>query len=128
VKIPNGCTRIGQGAFLGTAIKQVVVPNDCEIGISAFHNCRSLRTVTVGTGRSKSICPSHEDRGVRGRIAGYAFSGCTALISVTLSSTLQSIGGYAFEGCPALATIANPKGCRVHKDAFYGDSTCVTEL
>jgi hypothetical protein len=58
----------------------------------------------------------------------FAFSGCAALASVTLPSTLQLISDYAFEHCLALTTIAIPEGCQVDNGAFYGSKTRVTHL
>ncbi|MDO4484763.1 MAG: leucine-rich repeat domain-containing protein [Clostridia bacterium] len=38
-------------------------------------------------------------------VSGYAFSGCTALEEITLSSTVISVGSSAFAGCTALKTV-----------------------
>ena len=36
------------------------------------------------------------------RIGDYAFAGCTGLTSVTIGSSVTSIGYAAFAGCPLL--------------------------
>jgi hypothetical protein len=41
---------------------------------------------------------------------------------VTLPSSVQSIGSCGFGNCKSLATIAVPKGCRLHSGAFLGCS------
>jgi hypothetical protein len=56
----------------------------------------------------------------------YAFVGCTRLASVTLPSSVQSISNCGLGNCTSLATIAVPKGCRLHKNAFWGCSPRVT--
>jgi hypothetical protein len=91
-----------------------VIPAGCEIGRSAFQTCRSLTIVRIGRG-----CTT---------IGPFAFDCCDALASVTLPSTMRSIGQEAFADCAALATIAIPRECRVHKWAFSGSATRVTEL
>jgi hypothetical protein len=45
---------------------------------------------------------------------------------VTLPSSVQSIGDHGFDQLPSQATIAVPKGCKLHKDAFWGCSPRVT--
>jgi hypothetical protein len=91
-----------------------VIPGGCGICSLAFQFCRSLTTVTLGMGCTK--------------IDGSAFRDCTALASVVLPRTLKSIGWEAFRGCLALSTIAIPKDCQVHRYAFIGSKTRVTDL
>jgi hypothetical protein len=114
VGIPCGCSLIGNSAFGYCALREVVIPDGCDVGASAFEACESLTTVTIGTGCT---------------MIGYAaFFRCTALASVAVPTTLKTIGPRAFGMCPALATIALPKGFRLYTGVFDGNTTCVTQL
>ena len=54
-------------------------------------------------------------------ISPNAFNGCTALVSVTLPESIQSIYASAFEGCTALQSIVIPDATTlVFIRAFYG--------
>jgi hypothetical protein len=114
VEVPKSCIRVGDGAFIASGLKQVMIPDGCEVENWAFHRCRFLTTVTIGTG-----CTT---------IGRATFRDCTALARVTLPSTLKSIGTSAFRECPALATIAIPRQCQVDRHAFQGSKTRVTGL
>jgi hypothetical protein len=114
VKIPSSCEAIDPDAFAFCALREVMIPDGCEIGSAAFEKCIFLTTVTIGAG-----CTT---------VARYAFVGCAALSSVVLPSTLKLIDCWAFGDCPALVTIAIPNGCYVSEDAFDGSKTRVTEL
>ena len=51
----------------------------------------------------------------------YAFSGCTSLTSITIPSSVTSIGNSTFYGCRSLASITIPSSVTsIGDDAFYG--------
>ena len=76
-----------------------------SIGINAFANCNSLRSVTIPNGIT-SI-------GIR------AFSNCSNLTSVTIPESVTSIKANAFSGCSSLISITIPKNVTgIGKDAF----------
>ena len=91
--IPDGVTRIGEGAFYGSVnLASVAIPNSVtNIGPYAFYNCSSLASVMVG-GRVKSI----ED---------CAFEYCNSLTSVVLPSSMERIGPSAFYDCTNLSCV-----------------------
>ncbi len=92
-------------------IPQTVVYEDeiysvVEIGEYAFHNCPSLKSVSL----PKNL--SH----IRKR----AFYGCSSLSSVSLSSNLNTIGERAFYSCSSLASINLPNSVTfIDERAFY---------
>ena len=57
-------------------------------------------------------------------ICDYAFGDCNSLTSLTLPSSLQSIGGGAFEGCSSLTSLTFPSSLQSIGDgAFWGCSS-----
>jgi hypothetical protein len=61
------------------------------IGLSAFENCKALKTVTP--------------KGLN-QIASFAFKGCTGLNNVSMPPSLKSIGYSCFANTPHAATWA----------------------
>jgi hypothetical protein len=114
VRIPNGCACVGYCSFSGGSIKEITIPDRCEVDEQAFEQCTRLTTVTVGVG-CKAIGHS-------------AFEGCAALASVRLPFTLEGVGAWAFGDCPALDAIAIPRKCRVDSDAFSQSPTRVVRV
>lgn len=56
-------------------------------------------------------------------LVNYEFSGCTNLKSITLPSTIKSIGNNAFDGCSSLTTINIPDSVTsIREAAFRGCS------
>ena len=103
LEIPSGTTKIGYGAFRGTNLTSVTIPDSVtEIGSYAFYDCDNLTSVTIGSGVTE--------------IGGYAFYGCTSLASVTIPDSVTEIGKYAFYGCDALTsvTFANTTGWHIY--------------
>ena len=67
-----------------------------SIGESAFRNCSSLTSVTIGNSVTS--------------IGGYAFEGCSDLTYVTIGNSVTSIGSSAFEDCSGLSSITVAQG------------------
>jgi hypothetical protein len=133
--------RIGNGAFSGTAITQLVLPDAVtEIGEAAFEDCTALEKITFG----KGITTFH----------GAAFNGCSALATIevaedhpnlvidreslvdkstgtlllgtnnskiNLEGLVKAIGPYAFAGRDQKTSIFMPKSVtQIGESAFYG--------
>ena len=98
VTIPEGITKIGEGAFAGrTDITAVHFPeNPLWIAESAFRGC---------TGLTELDFPDTIDF-----IGSYAFAGCTGLEHVHLGQvdSRTTIQTYAFAGCTGLKSIYIP--------------------
>ena len=62
-----------------------------SIGRSAFEECSSLTSITIGNSVTS--------------IEWYAFYGCSSLTSITIPNSVTSIGGGAFYGCLSLTSI-----------------------
>ena len=87
------------GSFCGcTALKSITIPASCEeIGGGAFDSCNSLESVVFELGSRLKIIDG-------GKVDG-AFSYCTALKSITIPASCETIGCLAFKGCVALEQV-----------------------
>ena len=113
ITIGNSVTNIGSLAFEGcsslesatipalaasyiskTNLKTVVITSGDSIGNSAFCNCTSLTSVTIGNSVTS--------------IENFAFEGCSSLTSMTIPDSVTSIGYSAFKGCSSLTSITIP--------------------
>ena len=89
---------IGENAFYNcTALRAITIPSSCEtIGKAAFKECRVLGQVSFENGSMlKSI-----DGGIdsKGNYVG-AFCECSALKSITIPASCETIGVAAFRKC-----------------------------
>ena len=92
VIIPEGVTVIGSGAFAGSGITCVTMPDSVvKIDKEAFEKCTKLKTVEF----SKNL----EEIGYE------AFARCKGLKALDLPDTLRTVGGGAFGGCEKLSDV-----------------------
>ena len=148
--IPSSVTSIGGSAFRGcSGLTSVTIPNSVtSIGSDAFYGCSGLTSVTIEDGwvtlsfitSSSSTpftgCPIEKlylGRNIsydstyspfEGKekltsltigssvtsIGFYAFRGCSGLTSLTIGSSVMSIGVYAFSGCSCLTSVTIEDG------------------
>ena len=99
----------------GKTDSEYVIPNSVtSIGYSAFKNCTSLTSVTIGNSVTS--------------IGNEAFYGCTSLTSVTIPDSVTSIGYSAFRGCTSLTSVTIPDSVTSIGDAAFSDCTSLTSL
>ncbi|MDR2177935.1 MAG: leucine-rich repeat protein [Treponema sp.] len=141
VTLPKGLVKVGRGAFSGnSALKTIVIPDGCSvIGEEMFEECTALTAITIPrsitsipsntfarcTGLKSIVFPEGLTEIAGGDFSTGAFFACTALTSVTLPSTITTIGQTAFRACSALTTVTIPDSVvRIDggKDA-YGEKT-----
>ena len=110
--IPNSVKGIGQEAFCGCDITDIVIPDSVTwIGIDAFCNCDELTNITI----QNSVIS-----------IGYgAFWGCGSLIDITLPDSDTYIDSYAFERCSKLISVKIPSSV---KYIGYGVFSYCTQL
>ena len=95
VTIPDSVKEIGENAFKGLKIEQVVFSNSVtKIGAFAFDDCTNLTSITIPNSVTS--------------IGEHAFSRCTNLTSITIPNSVTSIGNGAFYACESITSIAIP--------------------
>lgn len=116
VTLPSRLATLGSSAFQGCAsLKSVTIPASlAEVGDWAFADCTSLAAVTFAGGNTRmgiqsfSNTPWAKSQGdfliVNGTLVQYQGRGG----SVTIPSTVRTIGGYAFADCSALTGVTIP--------------------
>ena len=89
IVISEGITAIGDSAFAGWDVEELILPNSLEtIGRDAFYRCLQLADITWGNGLKT--------------IGELAFGSCAALKELNLPASLESIGTDAFHSCTEL--------------------------
>ena len=114
--LPNTLITIGEEMFYQSDLRSVVIPtNVTTVGYSAFKRCSSLTTVTFEKeSQLKTIGGDY--------YYGGAFSDCTALTSIEIPASVETIGNTAFSDCSSLATVTFEKGSRlktIGNNAYY---------
>lgn len=107
VIIPNGVTTIERNAFEACkALTSIEIPASVEtIGPWAFRDCSSLKTVTFGKdSRLKKIGTSEY---------GGSFMRCTALTSIEIPASVETIEATAFYACTSLKIVTFEKGSQL---------------
>ena len=150
--LPNTLITIGEEMFYQSKLKTVVIPaNATTIGNSAFEQCASLISIdipanveTIGTavfwGCSSLATVTFENGSQLKTIeGGYPSSGtfsyCTALTSIEIPASVETIEAAAFKGCSSLATVTFENGSQLKTigggSSYYGafsDCTALTSI
>ena len=108
--LPKTLTTIGKEMFYRSKLKSVVIPASVEtIEAAAFMGCSSLATVTFEKGSQlKTIGGGYYYHYYYG-----VFSDCTALKSIEIPASVETIEAAAFKGCSSLATVTFEKGSQL---------------
>ena len=107
ITIGTGVKEIGIDCFAGTALTEIIIPdNVVTVFAGAFMNCSELQKVVVGNGVTS--------------IGDEAFNNCDKLTDVSIGKSVISIGNYAFFDCDGLRIITIPSNVTsLGKAAFY---------
>lgn len=113
--IPSNVKKIGEQAFVNSAIQEVEIPDSVTIiDRKAFSDCKSLQSIIL----PDSITSIDE----------YAFANCDSLQSIGLPNSIKSIGLYAFYGCRSLQKISLPYGLQKINSASFSNCTNLKDV
>ena len=150
--LPNTLITIGEEMFYQSKLKTVVIPaNATTIGNSAFEQCASLISIdipanveTIGTAVffiCSSLATVTFENGSQlktiggGSYSSGAFSDCTALTSIEIPASVETIEAAAFKGCSSLATVTFENGSQLktigggsYSSGAFSDCTALTSI
>ena len=135
VTLNRGLERLGCGAFAGTAITSIKIPNTVIVmgtnnGKSVFSGAKELKSVEFEYGmlsipdgalqNCSSVTKAPIPDSVT-RIGEFAFEGCSGLASVKIPDDVTCIGRYAFSCCTGFSSVEIPSGVTyIDQYAFNG--------
>ena len=149
ISLPTSLLSIGKEAFSGChKLESISIPKNVnKIGYCAFSNCQALKAFYVDDenkyfkvindclidstksmiikGLHTSVIP---DDGSIKFIGDDAFSDCHSLTSITLPSSVKSIGYGAFCGCAALEKLILNEGLEVIGGSAFSYCSLLKEL
>ncbi|WP_278952640.1 leucine-rich repeat protein [Alistipes putredinis] len=111
--LPKTLTTIGKEMFYRSKLKSVVIPASVEtIEAAAFKGCSSLATVTFEKGSQLKTIGGGYYSSSYSYYYG-AFLDCTALTSIEIPASVETIEAAAFMRCSKLATVTFEKGSQL---------------
>ncbi len=119
-------TDLGQYAFTGTLLSEVVLSDNTNIGIGAFYDCPNLKEVTLGANtnvgqsafQGTPIVTVNMPAAGNVCVAASAFYRCTSLKNIDLTKISGTIGDFAFFYCQALEEADLENVTRINYGAF----------
>ena len=130
---------LAEGAFEGSALKTVVIPEGVTaIGLSAFADCTALTSVILPQSTARILdeafrgCTSlkHIDLShtAVAQIGMSAFRSCEALEGVLFSPSLLTIQAFAFDGCSSLKKVALPSDLTSIGAGAFGNCSSLAHI
>lgn len=115
IELPNSVEYIATGAFLGSGIQSISIPDSVTtISMAAFTSCDQLTAIKIGSGITS--------------IPLSLFANCYNLKTVTLPDTLTAIMDAAFENCSNLTTINIPASVTYIGGSAFLDCISLTDV
>ncbi|MBQ9802220.1 MAG: leucine-rich repeat domain-containing protein [Clostridia bacterium] len=142
---PVGVEAIPAALFEGcTSLEEVVLHDGIfSLGEGAFSDCAAIAYAERGgakylgtaqtphlllAGLTDKTVTSFEVPADTRIIGAEAFSGCTALATVTLPEGVRSLGAYAFAGCTSLSSVTLPASLQKIEAYAFAECTVLSEL
>ena len=123
IKLPDNIISINDNAFVRCqSLREIHIPANIEsIGYRAFRSCKKLATVIF----EKSSQLKTIGGGYHSDIDYGAFSYCTALTSIEIPASVETIEASAFLFCSSLTTITFEKGSQLKTigGGYYSSSS-----
>jgi len=136
--VPEGIQRIGGGAFEGSGIVKVTLPDGViAIDDSAFESCREMTnlimpdTVEYIGNKAFYACRNMSEFSVSKNlvsIGDFAFYDCDVLTSLKFGELLETIGDEAFRSCEKLYDINFPESMTCIGEAAFVGCTALSEV
>ncbi|MCQ2341879.1 MAG: leucine-rich repeat protein [Paludibacteraceae bacterium] len=134
VTIPSSVTTIGEGAFYNcSGLTSVTIPNSVTtIGDDAFSDCSGLTSPVYNANCFAYMPTSYQGAytilsGIQ-QIAGDAFSDCSGLTSITIPSSVTTIGEWAFYNCSGLTSVTIPNSVTTIGEGVFSDCSGLTSI
>lgn len=113
VTLPETVENVGDGAFSGSAVSAIELPNCRSVGANAFRGCANLTSVTLG--------------GVT-NLGAEAFKDCAKLgVIVDIPETVAVIGDSCFAGCTNIFGVTGGKGLKKVGYQAFSDTAWVKD-
>lgn len=117
------------GAFRSTDLEAITIPSKVKkIGAGAFEYCKKLKTINFENNSELEIIESISYRNGSYESWNGAFENCGSLESITIPSSVKTIGRYAFAFCDKLKIVRfenNSALQTIERNAFM---SCTIEL
>lgn len=148
ITLPDSLTTINNWAFINCSyLESISIPANVSTLVNPFPNCSGLTSITVDSNNAyyndgngnNCIIETSTNKLIRGcdstiipntvvALGDGAFSNCT-FTSITLPSSLTTIGQNALAGCQKLATLTIPASVSsIGHSAFWGDNLIYMEF
>ena len=151
ITIPSSVTSIGSSAFYNcTGLKEVINKSELNIikGSTAngyvayyadvYNGGKTVigdfifsdrdKTLKKYTGNGGDVTLPENFKGGNYTIWANAFSNCTGLASVTIPSSVTSVGNSAFSGCTGLTSVTIPNSVTSIEGSVFSGCTGLTEV
>lgn len=117
IKLPSTLTRVNS-AFMGcSGLTEITFP-ETVVEIGSLAGCTSLTTLSIPSNVNINDffctnCTALNSVNFKGnigtRISSSSFSGCAALSSINIPTTVMTIGNSSFDGCAKLTQLSMPE-------------------
>ena len=131
VTFNEGLTSLGSYSFERTAVNDITLPASLRTGGYSFKSCASLKSIKFADGTTKLIEGLLQESAVESltipegvtEIPTYFCNGCKKLTTISLPSTLRTIGIDAFSYCSSLDNVEIPKSVKTIKGRAFVSTT-----